>query len=44
MRFLAPAPTDLAKSASTSSKYALLMLLETFHTVRPVVGSTKPVT
>ena len=44
MRLLRPAPTDLAKSASTSSKYALLMLLETFHTVRPVAGSTKPVT
>ena len=41
---LLAATTDLAKSASTSSKYALEMLLETFHTVEPVAGSTKPVT
>ena len=44
MRFLRPAPADLAKSARMSSKYALQMLLETFHTVWPVAGSTKPVT
>ena len=41
-RFLLPTPIDLAKSASTASNISLHTAFETFHIVRPVVGSTKP--
>jgi len=44
MRLVAPAPTDLAKSARMASNSGLQMALAMFHTVRPVAGSTKPVT
>jgi hypothetical protein len=40
----APAPTDLAKSARTSSNISLHTALAMFHTVRPLAGSTNPVT
>ena len=39
-----PAPTDLAKSARTSANISLQTALAMFHTVRPLAGSTKPVT
>ena len=44
MRFLAPAPTASAKSARISENISLQTALLTFHTVRPLVGSTNPVT
>ena len=36
MRFLLPAPTDLAKSTRIASNISLQMQLEMFQTVRPV--------
>src|SRR6516164_3986708 len=44
MRFEAPAPTVSAKSARMRSNISLEIAVETFQTVRPVSGSTKPVT
>jgi hypothetical protein len=41
---LAPRTDRLGEVGKHELEYALLMLLETFHTVRPVAGSTKPVT
>ena len=43
-RFFLPTPIDLAKSARMASNISLQMAFETFHTVRPVAGSTNPVT
>jgi len=37
-----PAPTKLAKSARMSSNISLQTASATFHTVRPLAGSTKP--
>ena len=42
MRLFLPAPADLAKSARMASNISLQTALETFHTVAPLAGSTKP--
>jgi hypothetical protein len=44
MRLFLPAPADLAKSARMASNISLQTALETFHTVAPLAGSTKPQT